>query len=692
MDRAKDGFVTDRRASATVRALLALFALVLLAFAPARAQTTHIAPRLVAESVVPSPGGATTIALAMTPEKGWHGYWSNGGDAGFGMQVEWNAPPGVTVGAFRYPVPEALTLFGLMNHVYEHPYALLADVRVDKSVAPGTDLTLTGIANWLACTDKICVPEKAVISVAMKAGDGAIAAGAQQQFDAWRARLPQPLDRAGAWERRGVMVRFGIPLPEGTTLDVPHLFLETQGVIDYPAPQSFSRNGDWIIVEARAKGDAAGPIQGLLKLSDGRGLSVHFEPEAVRLAGKPIAAASRSIDMALFWTALGGAIIGGLILNLMPCVFPILSLKALSLARSGGDARDAKIEAVAYTAGAVLTALLLGGALLALRAAGEQVGWAFQLQHPVSVFVLMLLAVAITLNLAGVYELPSFGGGQTLASQGGAAGGFWTGALAAFVATPCSGPLLGAALGATLVLPAWAALPIFGGLGLGLALPFLAVGFIPSLRSRLPKPGPWMATFRKWMALPMGVTALGLYWLLRRQTTPAMHGWMDVGILVIILVVMIRAWQRGEFARKTALIPYVAIFYLLGTNAVDQFAKPGRVAAAENHSTFSPAALAKARATGKPVFVYFTADWCLSCKANEAGAINRAAVQEAFRDKGVITLVGDWTNGDPVITRTLAEHGRNSVPLYLWYAPGAAQPEILPQILTPGLLTDKAGG
>jgi len=692
MDRAKDGFVTDRSASATVRALLALFALVLLAFAPARAQTTHIAPRLVAESVVPSPGGATTIALAMTPEKGWHGYWSNGGDAGFGMQVEWNAPPGVTVGAFRYPVPEALTLFGLMNHVYEHPYALLADVRVDKSVAPGTDLTLTGIANWLACTDKICVPEKAVISVAMKAGDGAIAAGAQQQFDAWRAKLPQPLDRAGAWERRGAMVRFGIPLPEGTTLDVPHLFLETQGVIDYPAPQSFSRNGDWIVVEARAKGDAAGPIQGLLKLSDGRGLSVHFEPEAVRLAGEPIAAASRSIDMALFWTALGGAIIGGLILNLMPCVFPILSLKALSLARSGGDARDAKIEAVAYTAGAVLTALLLGGALLALRAAGEQVGWAFQLQHPVSVFVLMLLAIAITLNLAGVYELPSFGGGQTLASQGGAAGGFWTGALAAFVATPCSGPLLGAALGATLVLPAWAALPIFGGLGLGLALPFLAVGFIPSLRSRLPKPGPWMATFRKWMALPMGLTALGLYWLLRRQTTPAMHGWMDVGILVIILVVMIRAWQRGEFARKTALIPYVAIFYLLGTNAVDQFAKPGRVAAAENHSTFSPAALAKARATGKPVFVYFTADWCLSCKANEAGAINREAVQEAFRDRGVITLVGDWTNGDPVITRTLAEHGRNSVPLYLWYAPSAAQPEILPQILTPGLLTDRTGG
>ena len=645
MDRAKDGFVTDRSASATVRALLALLALVLLAFAPARAQTPHIAPRLVAESVVPSPGGATTIALAMTPEKGWHGYWSNGGDAGFGMQVEWNAPPGVTVGVFRYPVPEALTLFGLMNHVYEHPYALLADVRVDKSVAPGTDLTLTGIANWLACTDKICVPEKAVISVAMKAGDGVIAAGAQQQFDAWRARLPQPLDRAGAWERRGAMVRFAVPLPEGTSLTAPHLFAATQGVVDYPAVQRFSRNGDWIVIETAGKGNAQGEIDALLKLGKDRGLSVRFVPGAVPAAGKAIArggtGGGAGIDLALFWTALGGAIVGGLILNLMPCVFPILSLKALSLARSGGDARAAKVEAVAYTAGAVLTALLLGALLLGLRAAGEQVGWAFQLQHPASVFVLLLLALAITLNLLGVFELPSFGGGQRLANQNGAAGGFWTGALAAFVATPCSGPLLGAALGATLVLPAWAALPIFGGLGLGIALPFLAVGFVPALRNRLPKPGPWMATFRKWMALPMALTALALAVLLWRQVDGREAG-------------------HGSGIEVSA-------------------------------DRYSAAALAKARATGKPVFVYFTADWCLSCKANEAGAINREAVQDAFDKAGVVTLVGDWTNGDPAITRALAEHGRNSVPLYLWYAPGKSEPEILPQILTPGLLTDRTG-
>ncbi|WP_422062065.1 protein-disulfide reductase DsbD family protein [Sphingopyxis sp.] len=682
----------SRHAFVTIwRATLALLALAALAMAPARAEAPHIAAKLVAESASPAPGSTTAIALTMAPEKGWHGYWQNGGDAGFGLEVEWNAPEGVTIAPFHYPVPDPLILFGMMNHVYEHPYALLADVRVDGSVAPGTDLTLTGIARWLACTDKVCVPEKAVIAVSLKAGDGTIAAATRERFDAWRAKLPQPLDRPGTWERRGDAVRFGIPLPESTALDAPHLFLETPNVVDYPQPQRFSRSGDWIIVETKAKGDAAGAVQGLLKLSDGRGLSVRFEPSAVRAPGKPIGTASGAVDMGLFWTAFGGAILGGLILNLMPCVFPILSLKALSLARSGGDAREARVEAVAYTAGAVLVCLALGGVLLGLRAAGEQVGWAFQLQHPLSVFILLLLAVAITLNLLGTYELPSFGGGQKLASQSGAAGGFWTGALAAFVATPCSGPLLGAALGATLVLPAWAALPIFGGLGLGLALPFLAVGFIAGLRRRLPKPGSWMATFRKWMALPMGLTAAALAWLLTQQVEGLR--WSDlvsafgIGFLFIALY---RHWMRGpdrgHVGKILLLVPAIAVGALAYQVVT---AKPSAVVGEARGDVFSPAALAKARATGKPVFVYFTADWCLSCKANEAGAINRAAVQDAFKKTGVVTLVGDWTNGDPVITRTLAEHGRNSVPLYLWYAPGASQPEILPQILTPGILADK---
>ena len=671
-------------------ALIALLAVVLLAGGAARAQTTHIAPRLVAESTVPRPGGTTTLALTMTPEKTWHGYWVNGGDAGFGLTVDWSLPDGVSIAPFRYPVPDALILFGMMNHVYEHPYALLAEMRVDRSVAPGTDLTLSGVASWLACTDKVCVPEKAVISVRLTAGDGTIPVETRARFDGWRALLPQPLDRQGSWERRGDSVRFAIPLPASVAIDAPHLFVETQDVIDYAAPQAISRNGDHIIVEARAKGTREGPVAALLKTGDGRGLSLTLAPGAVPAAGEPIATATAGIDIGLFWTALGGAILGGLILNLMPCVFPILSLKALSLARSGGDAKTAKVEALAYTAGAIVTALLLGGALLALRAAGEQVGWAFQLQHPVSVLALLILALAITLNLLGFYELPSFGGGQALADQGGAAGGFWTGALAAFVATPCSGPLLGAALGATLTLPAWAALPIFGGLGLGLALPFLAIGFVPALRNRLPKPGPWMSKFRRWMALPMGLTTLALVWLLWRQLGSGEQLiWPAVAVaMALVLFTHYGAVQRGD--RRSWLLMASGLLFTVSLGAtIAEVAQAERTAEGSG-STFSPDGLATARATGKPVFVYFTADWCLSCKANEAGAINREAVQAAFDKAGVVTLVGDWTNGDPVITRTLAEHGRNSVPLYLWYAPGADKPEILPQILTPGMLTDKA--
>lgn len=611
--------------------------------APAIAQAplpTNISPQLIAEHSTPGPGGTTTLALLMTPKPGWHGYWKNGGDAGFGLQIEWDLPDGVTVGAFDYPVPEPLVLFGLMNHVYKQPYALLARVQVADDVAPGTDLSFSGKALWLACTDEVCVPEEAVIAVKLTAGQPGAAVKADQRFDAWRAALPPLLDRNGRWERRGDTLRIGLPIPEGVAISDPHLFVATAQLIDYGAPQSFSRNGDWLIIEAPLKGDAAGHAEALLRLQGARGLEVKLSPGAVPAAGQPLMMASGGIDWSLFGWALGGAILGGLLLNLMPCVFPILSLKALSLARAGGDAREAKVEALAYAAGAVAVALLLGGLLLALRAGGAEIGWAFQLQNPWSVGALLLLTLAITANLLGLFELPSFGGGDALTRAGGAKGGFATGALAAFVATPCSGPFMGAALGATLALPAAAALPIFGGLGLGLALPFVAIAYSPALRRRLPKPGAWMATFRKWLALPMAITALALAWLL---------------------------WQQVGTARHD----------------------PAAIAAKAS-SAWSPEAFAAARASGKPVFVNFTADWCITCKVNEQTSIGRAEVQAAFDKAGVVQLTGDWTNGDPTITRALAAQGRNSLPLYLWYAPGEDQPEVLPQILTPDALIERA--
>lgn len=606
---------------------------------PAAAQApTNIRPELIAERTTLAAGEASDIALHMTPGPGWHGYWLNGGDAGFGLTVEWDLPTGVSVAPFRYPVPEALTLFGLMNHVYKEPYALLARVSVAEDVAPGSDLTLSGKANWLACTDKICVPESALIAVRITAGEKGAAVRADPRFDGWRAALPPQLDRAGRWERRGDQVRIAVPLPAATPINDPYLFVATRNIIDYGAPQRFSRNGDWVIVEARAKGAAQGAVDALIRLDGPRGLMLRLEPGSVPAAGEALAAPKA--DAALFGWALGGAILGGLLLNLMPCVFPILSLKALSLARAGGDARAARAEAVAYLAGSTLVALALGGLLLALRTGGAEIGWAFQLQHPASIAMLLALAIAITANLLGLYELPAFGGGQAAADAGGVKGGFATGALAAFVATPCSGPFMGAALGATLALPAGAALPIFGGLGLGLALPFVVIAFIPALRERLPKPGPWMASFRKWMALPMALTALALGWLL---------------------------WQQLADPRAGA-----------------------SSAAANYGSPYSDAALAAARAGSKPVFVNFTADWCITCKVNEQSSINRAEVRAAFDKAGVVQLTGDWTRGDPAITRALAAQGRNSLPLYLWYEPGAEQPEVLPQILAPAMLIERA--
>jgi len=605
--------------------------------------TTNIRPELIAEHGAPAPGGGTTLALLMTPAAGWHGYWKNGGDAGFGLSVEWDLPDGVTVQPFQYPVPEALILFGLVNYVYKTPYALLAQVQVADRVPPGTDLSFSGRANWLACTDQICVPEKAIIAVSLIAG---AAEQADPRFEGWRTALPPQIDQAGRWERRGDTLRMAIPLPRAMAVADPHLFVATRNLIDYGAPQRISRNGNWLVIEARAQGDASGPADVLLRLEGTRGLEIQLAPGTVPAAGAPIAAVretdARLFGWALFGWALGGAVLGGLLLNLMPCVFPILSLKALSLARAGGQAGGVRREALAYLAGAVTVALALGGVLLALRAGGAEVGWAFQLQHPLSVFLLLILAVAITANLLGLYEIPGFGGGQAASSAGGIKGGFATGALAAFVATPCSGPFMGAALGATLALPAWAALPVFGGLGLGLAMPFVAVAYSPALRSKLPKPGPWMATFRKWMALPMALTALALAVLL----------WRQIG--------------SGDESSTGTASSYGA--------------------------AYTPATLAAARASGKPVFVNFTADWCITCKVNEQTSIGRAEVQAALDRAGVVQLTGDWTRPDPAITRALAEQGRNSLPLYLWYAPGAEAPEVLPQILTPALLIEQAEG
>lgn len=658
---------------------------------PMLGQTRHIAIRLVAESDRPAPGGTVTLAFDSRPEAGWHGYWKNPGDAGVETQLDWRLPKGVTAGPLTYPVPQRLSIQGIMNYVYEGPFTQFVTLTLAPDLTPGTVLPITVKATYLVCTDEICVPENQTLSTTLTVGDGAVPADRRVEFDRWRMALPRPLGSPATFQRIGqgeaARVRLAIPFPAGAALKDGYFFPLTQGAIDYAAPQTLTRDGDRLVIEVKAAVEAPPALTGVLKTGEGQGLLIEAKPDTV----PPAKGGAGGIDWAAIALALGGALLGGLILNIMPCVFPILSLKALSLAKAKTDEAEARREALAYTGGAVLVCLALGGLILGLRAGGATIGWAFQLQDPRVILFLLVLVTGIALNLAGLFELNVPGPiGKLAASGSGSA--FATGALAAFIATPCTGPFMAAALGAALVLPAPAALAVFAGLGLGLALPFLAIGFVPALRRRLPKPGAWMARLRHILSVPMALTALALAWILWRQAGPVA---LALGAGVVLIAVAALWWVgRGQRLGRSGMlgagvlaIALVAGTALLPTVQVRSQAVASDIAGAE---PFSEARLAQLRAQGRPVFAYFTADWCLTCKVNEKTVIETAAVERALKQGKVAVLVGDWTNGDPALGRFIEAHNRAGVPLYLWYAPGAAEPEILPQILTQQLIEDRA--
>lgn len=672
--------------------LLALLAALLLP-GVGHAQETYIDASLAVEGAV-EPGGETRIAIRFSPvAPEWHGYWSNPGDAGLGMRIEWDLPEGVTIGEFRYPAPQRLLIGDLMNHIFEGEYAVVAPLRVAQDAPLDAPFELAGTAFYLACTDEICVPQEAALRAVVGVGPSGEAGGGagapDPRFAAFQSALAAPLDQPARFAIGQDSLRIAIPLP--ATLDVgsPHVFIENRELVAYGRQQSFARDGDTLIAQIPLAGSGGRPgrISGIVRLGDGTGLSFIAESGDVAAGGEPIGAGGETPPL---WVLLGAALLGGLVLNIMPCVFPILSLKALSLAKAGGSESAARRDALAYVAGVVLACLALGGLLLALRASGEAVGWAFQLQEPGVVVALFLLAVALTANFLGAFEIPG------MAITGGGASGrgsFATGLLAAFVATPCTGPFMAAALGAALVLPWPLALGLFGALGLGLSLPFLLIGFVPAIRQRLPRPGKWMETFRRWMALPMGLTALALGWLLWR-TGGGLFAGGAVALAVIAVAALLytgaqQARGRGTNLIWPALAPALVVmaFFVLPDTVVERNENASSVL---DSQPFSEAALAEARAGNRPVFVYFTADWCVSCKVNERVAIEREATAQALDAADALVLRGDWTRRDPAITAFLTQQGVAGVPLYLWYAAGAAQPERLPQVLTPRSVRDRA--
>ena len=658
-----------------------LFAALLLAWAvPLAAQTPEqrMEADLVAEGS-PVGGETLTVAFRFRPDDGWHGYWSNPGEVGLGMTLDWNLPEGWSAGEPQYPVPQRYELFGFTNHVYEGEYAVLVPIMVPVGADTGGSRPITVDASWLVCSDRQCINESRTLTLRFPQPSQALRA----QFDRDRAAIPPTLDSEARFALTGNALRIAIPLPAAVDIGAAHVYLEQQHVIDYGAQQVFYRDGDMLVARIPRGGLQQEPqaVSGILAFGEGgQGVRFQANPGEVPSGGERVADGGADTPLHLL---LGGALLGGLLLNLMPCVFPILSLKALTLARAGESEEQARREALAYTAGVVLACILLGAAMLALRAGGEQVGWAFQLQQPLVVAALLVVMVLVTANLAGLFELPNL---PIRSSGGGSA--FSTGLLAAVVATPCTGPFLVTALGAALVLPAAEALLLFALLGIGLALPFLLLGFVPALRKALPKPGPWMERFRRIMAIPMGLTALALLWLaFRLGGAHFAFAALALGMLAAVAAV---AWQRSSLL--VAGIAGVVALYFAGSLPFRVESPDSVTASILDPIPFSQEALARQRAQGTPVFVWFTADWCVTCKVNEQVAIERESTRDLFAERGIVAMRGDWTRGDPEITRFLEQQGVAGVPLYIYYPPSdrGGDGVRLPQILTPDTLADMA--
>lgn len=684
----------------------------------------HIDASIHASTETPRPGATSRIAIRMTPESGWHGYWVNPGDSGLPVEAAWRAPQGVRIRELQHPPPTLLELADLASYVHKGAFTLLADLDVPPSIPRGTRLPIEVDLNWLACSETLCVPERATLRLDLTAGDGA-AGSSRALISAAEAALPRPGAARSAITRQGANWIFDVTGAQGLNPSSARLFPIDGGWFDAAASQRVTRGqGGAIQITIPASGSApAGAFSGVV--TDGRRSFVlsnspttastparspiaEAEEAPARLSDPtatvatvepliepaPSTAAEHAGNGSALRIALTGAILGGLLLNLMPCVFPILSLKALSLAKSGIDRRTAKVEGVAYFAGSVATTTFLGAILIGARALGHDIGWSFQLQDPRIIMVLMLLSLAIALNLAGLFEIHgiSLAGGRL--AQPGWSGAFGTGALAAIIATPCSGPFLGVALGAALVLPAPATLAVFAGLGIGMALPFLAIAFVPALQRLLPRPGKWMETFRRLLAIPMLLTAIGLAWVLGRQS--GVNG-LGFGLLLAGLAGVGLWWtghrQAGGRKAGPALIPVLASILVVFAIQLPGPLAVGSQAAATTSAgrvePFSEARLAELRTAGTPVFVDMTADWCLICQVNKRVAIDRDDTQAAFAQAGVVTLVGDWTRGDPAITRFLASRGRNSAPYYLFVTRRGEERE-LPQILSAGLLVEQA--
>ena len=671
----------------------------LLAALPTAAQVPgaarHVAVELVADHPAIAPGETIHIALRQQIQKGWHTYWKNSGDSGEPTRIKWRLPAGWQAGEFTWAPPRRIPVGPLMNYGYEGEVLLPMALRAPANARPGDRVTLHGAVSLLVCAE-VCVPEDSALDITLPVAAASAPADAR-----WRAPIaaalaaaPKAGGLAAVFQPRGPSVALAITglALKGADLAGAYFYPFDATVIDHAKPQIIDRGPDGLTLMlspgyAFQSGKAPAGLAGVLTLG-GKAYELAATPGAPPAGagglGPPAAkGAGGGAGLGLAAAAVF-AFLGGLILNLMPCVFPILAMKAASLAGHGEDHVEARKQGLAFGVGSVLTFLALAGGLIALKAAGSAVGWGFQLQSPPVVAVLALLMLAVALNLSGLFEVGTSlqGAGTGLASKGGAAGAFFTGALAVVVAAPCTAPFMGPALGWALTQTPVAALIVFLFLGLGFAAPFVLVAYAPGLLSRLPKPGAWMETFRKALAFPMYGAAAWLAWVLAQQAGPDVLAKLFAAAVVVALA----AWLAGLAQRRAALggrsRMLTAAAAGLAAFAIAAVTWPANKAAELPTEAYSPARLAELQGQGRPVFVNYTAAWCVSCQVNDKVALSTSAVVSAFARHKVAYLKADWTKRDPTIAADLASHGRAGVPLYLVYGTHGGEAAVLPSILT----------
>ncbi|MGD9801125.1 MAG: protein-disulfide reductase DsbD family protein [Parvularculaceae bacterium] len=660
--------------------LVAVLALAAPAYAQTTVVTDHAQSRLAPETDGAEPGGVIALAFVQRLEEGWHVYWKNPGDSGLPLDFKWTLPAGAEAGAIDYPAPHRIPIGPLVNFGHEGAPVFLTRVTAPADAVVGSTLDIALEATWLICAD-ICVPETGSFSLSIPVVEKASAdPQVAALFAGARTAMPTPLDGEAHYAVQGTSL----------TLDIPALgedayfFPDMPGASEPAAEQRARRKGDRLLVAIAGGPDLdalSGPLSGVIQFGDGEGAQSYSLTAERGAADGGVASTSPNAAGGSLFALFIAAFFGGAILNLMPCVFPILFVKAASMAKAAsGEGASLRRHGVLYGAGVIASFAALGGLLLLLRAGGEEIGWGFHLQSPAVVALSAYVLFAVGLNLAGAFHVGSsiqnLGSGL-VAGKSGDASAFMTGVLAVIVAAPCVGPLLTAPVGAAAILPPLQGLSIFIAMALGLAAPYVALSFSPGAARLLPKPGPWMDRFRQALAFPVFAAAGFFIWVLAAQTGQKGLAFAIPGLIAVALGA--RLWEWGREAKGARL---AAVGLLLAALVPVSLMKPVVAKeAAAGVIPFDPSDIEARRAAGETIFVDFTAAWCVTCQVNKLTVLSSPAVKAAFEEKGVAFVTADWTNRDPAIERALAEFGANGVPLYLVY-PGGGEAIVLEQPLT----------